>query len=128
MNITENLNIENKNNQNSQNMNNKTLFNYIKSLFKDKIESIDFFIKIIKEQGGLKSLYNGMSTAIIGSIISYGVYFFTYQYWKDFMAKYFNNKGVVLTSLITSLLAAVCTAILSNPIWVLNSRIANNKV
>ncbi len=82
--------------------------------------------KIIKKEGFL-SLYNGISSALIGSAQSYGVYFFAYQYWKNIFVKYGFSKNIIYDTLCTSFLGAVCCAVATNPIWVLNTRIIQAK-
>lgn len=82
--------------------------------------------KIIKEEG-VSGLYNGISSALVGSVQSYSIYFYMYQFWKNYFVRHNLNKNVVFDSLCTSFLGAVCTAVLTNPIWVLNTRMSQSK-
>lgn len=82
--------------------------------------------KIIKEEG-VSGLYNGISSALLGSLQSYSVYFYMYQFWKNYFTRHNLRRNVVFDSLCTSFLGAVCTAILTNPIWVLNTRMSQSK-
>lgn len=84
-------------------------------------------LKSIIKNEGVKGLYSGISSCLIGSIMSYGVYFFSYQYWKNYFVRHNLGRNVVFDSLCTSFLGALCTAITTNPIWVLNSRMSKSK-
>jgi adenine nucleotide transporter 17 len=90
---------------------------------KTAIESLNKLLALLKKEG-VSRLYSGMSSALVGSVISYGIYFFTYKMWNNALINLGIDKGVVVNSMITSFLAATCTALGSNPIWVLNTRMA----
>jgi adenine nucleotide transporter 17 len=105
---------------------NEGLFNYIKNLVSKKIRSLDFAKNLINREG-IKTLYKGMSSAFIGMIITYFIYFTAYKYFKNLLIKNNFTKGVIIDSLITSFLAACASSIGSNPIWVLNTRMAKAK-
>ena len=68
-----------------------------------------------------------MSSSVIGSVATNGVYFCTYKFWDKVLDFFDLKQSVVTDSIITSLLAAICTAFVSNPIWVLNSRMTKSK-
>jgi hypothetical protein len=74
------------------------------------------------------SLYNGLSSALFGTVVTQGVYFGSYKFFKIFLKQLNFQKGIVIDSIITSLLSAVVTAIVSNPIWVFNTRMASKNV
>jgi adenine nucleotide transporter 17 len=80
-------------------------------------------VEILKKQGLLR-VYSGMSSALIGIIIASGIYFFAYRLFNNLIIEYSLSTNVVIDTLITSFLAGSCTAITSNPIWVLNTRMA----
>ena len=42
--------------------------------------------KIIKEEG-FNALYNGIGSCLVGSACSYGVYFSSYKYWKNYFIR-----------------------------------------
>ncbi len=88
--------------------------------------TIIFIKKIISEEG-IKGLYSGISSCLVGSIFSYGIYFFAYQYWKNYFIKHNLNKNVVFDSLCTSFLGALVTAVSTNPFWVINARMSQSK-
>jgi hypothetical protein len=79
--------------------------------------------KVIAEEG-IWSLYKGISVAYVGIIVTYGVYFFAYKYFKNLLIKLGLKIDLIFESMITSFLAACCSSISSNPIWLLNTRIA----
>lgn len=92
------------------------------SAFIKKWDTLDFAIKLIRERGPL-CLYRGMTSALVGSIQTNAIYFCSYQFFKSFLSSNLKPKTSLVTySLITSFLAATITAILSNPIWILNNR------
>jgi adenine nucleotide transporter 17 len=83
-------------------------------------------IKIIENEG-FSNLYNGISSAMIGIVFSSGIYFCGYKYFKNVLERNNFSKGIIVDSMITSFLASTVTSCLSNPIWVLNSRMAKAK-
>lgn len=84
------------------------------------------FKKIIKEEG-IRGLYSGISSCLFGSVVSYGIYFFSYEYWKNYFVRNNLNRNVLFDSMCTSFLGAVCTAVTTNPVWVLNARMSQSK-
>jgi adenine nucleotide transporter 17 len=76
---------------------------------------------------GPGALYKGISSAFLGIIVTYGIYFYAYKSFKNLLIKNNFNKGVVIDSIITSFLAACASSVGSNPIWVLNVRMAKAK-
>jgi adenine nucleotide transporter 17 len=80
-------------------------------------------VDVLKKEGFLR-LYNGMSSALVGIIISSGIYFFSYRLSNNLILENNLSTNIVLDTLITSFLAGSCTALTSNPIWVLNTRMA----
>lgn len=100
--------------------------NKIKKIFRNKVEILKFVGDIMKIEGVL-GLYNGMSSAILGTVASSGSYFLAYKFFKDFFNYESFNKQLALKSMITSLLGAFVSATLSNPVWVLNNRMTRSK-
>jgi hypothetical protein len=61
-------------------------------------------------------------------VVTNAVYFFAYKYWQKVFLK-FNvgfKPGNVYFSIISSLFAAITCALVTNPIWVLHTRMANS--
>jgi len=85
------------------------------------------FIKDLYLRNEITTLYDGLSSSIICSIVSNGVYFCSYKFWDRVFDFLDLKQSKVTDSIITSLLAAFCTAIISNPIYVLNSRMTKPK-
>ena len=90
-------------------------------------ENIDVFkycFDIIKTEGA-SVLFDGMSSAVLGGIVQNGVYFCSAKIFS-YIFKHYNfkiNNGI-LDSMLINLLSAICTALITNPIWVLNIRMA----
>jgi hypothetical protein len=85
------------------------------------------FIKDLYLRNEITTLYDGLSSSIICSIVSNGVYFCSYKFWDRVFDFLDLKQSKVTDSIITSLLAALCTAFISNPIYVLNSRMTKPK-
>src|SRR5690606_15296590 len=71
------------------------MFNYLKN----KFSTFQFLVDLL-ESGKVLTLYNGISSAVVGAAISYGVYFFSYQLFKNLFVKYNIDKGVAINSFI----------------------------
>jgi hypothetical protein len=84
-------------------------------------------MKIIKKNGFL-SLYNGMTSSIIGSVVQYAVYFCSSKFWGNVIDHLKLKPGNITRSIIVNLISAICTALITNPIWVINARMANSEV
>lgn len=80
-------------------------------------------VDLIKKEG-LSVLFSGVLSAILISITQHGSYFSMRRFWKDFLSNFPKNK--VVKSLLVNFLAAVVTAIITNPIYIVNTRMANN--
>ncbi len=76
-----------------------------------------------------KSLYKGISSGLFGNIVTNAIYFLAYKYWQKIFLRIFSNlqPGDIYFSLISSLFAAITCSIVTNPIWVLHTRMANSK-
>jgi hypothetical protein len=85
------------------------------------------FIKDIYLKQEITDLYDGLSSSIICSVVSNGFYFCSFKFWDRVMDFLDLKQSKVTDSIITSLLAAFCTAVISNPIYVLNSRMTKPK-
>jgi len=73
-------------------------------------------------------LYKGISSGLFGNILTNAVYFFAYKYWQNVILKFSENfkQGDIYFTLISSLLAAITCAIVTNPIWIVHTRMANS--
>ncbi|WFD03202.1 mitochondrial FAD carrier protein flx1 [Malassezia obtusa] len=75
---------------------------------------------------GVRGLYRGVVPNIVGNASSWGLYFLWYTMIKEYMARNSTSENPVRLSATGHLLAAtesgVLTAILTNPIWVVKTR------
>lgn len=100
-----------------------------KSKFISFLEKFDTF-KTLRElylNNRLASTYDGMSSSVMGSVVTNGFYFCSYNFWDKILEFLDMKHNVARDAILTSLLAAICTALVSNPIWVLNSRMTKSK-
>ena len=92
----------------------------------NKIEIIKYTIKLIQQDGFL-SLYDGMTSSIFGSMVQYAIYFCASKFWS-YTLDHMNSKlGGLGKTMLINLVAATCTAIVTNPIWVVNARMAKKR-
>jgi solute carrier family 25 (peroxisomal adenine nucleotide transporter), member 17 len=103
-----------------------SFFQWLKKYISSKIKSIEFAKGLIKREGPW-ALYKGISSALVGIVVTYGIYFYAYKSFKNMLIKNNWSRGVVYDSLVTSFLAACASSVGSNPIWVLNTRMAKAK-
>ena len=74
---------------------------------------------------GFMSFYKGMSVALVGTVASFGGYFFFYRMLKNIVLHSFKMKESQLTSkqiMLISALAGSTSSVLANPFWFLNTR------
>nr|XP_004039368.1 mitochondrial carrier protein, putative [Ichthyophthirius multifiliis]EGR34064.1 mitochondrial carrier protein, putative [Ichthyophthirius multifiliis] len=86
------------------NKQNKSMYQIVKQVYKNE-DIIGF--------------YKGMTPMLIGNFISYGIYFFWYQFFKDLM-KIQNGDNVGYLK--ASFLSGIITTIGTNPFWVVQTR------
>ena len=81
--------------------------------------------KKMKKEDGLKSFYKGLPMALIGTIASFGSYFFCYRLLKNIVLHRFKmTESQLLTKHIMPItaLAGATSASFSNPFWLVNTR------
>lgn len=67
--------------------------------------------------------YTGISSMLVGNMLSYGIYFF----WYELLKKKISPKLIqLLGNSITSFSAGIITSIFTNPFWVINTRMTEN--
>jgi len=90
-------------------------------------ENIDIFkycFDIVKSEG-ISVLFNGISSSIFGGLIQNGLYFCSVRIFNELFKRYnFNTGKGIINSMLINLLSAIFTALITNPIWVLNIRMA----
>jgi len=81
-------------------------------------------VKTIVVEDGIRGLYNGMSPNIVGAGAAWGFYFFFYNQGKSFFQAGDRNKQLAAsTHLLTASMAGVLTLTMTNPIWVVKTRL-----
>ena len=78
----------------------------------------------MKTEGPL-TLYKGLSSGLIGVVLSFATYFYWYRLLKNFWYRVLGREelGDLDISLIT-FLSGMINAFLTNPIWLLNTRMS----
>lgn len=84
--------------------------------------SIPHAIKTIKRTQGLKGFYSGLKPMMIGSALSYAIYFYVYEKIKTIF-----KKSSMLNSLCSSAIAGAITSVIVNPFWMLQTKLALSK-
>ncbi|GIJ89880.1 hypothetical protein Asppvi_008826 [Aspergillus pseudoviridinutans] len=80
---------------------------------------------IARREGGITAFYRGLTPNIIGNSTSWGLYFLCYGKTKDLMRRLRGSRVLELTStdyFVASGLAGLATSVLTNPIWVIKTR------
>jgi len=76
---------------------------------------------------GLSSLYAGYESAIVGTAYANAVYYYLYQFLNELMTSVTQHKPLhLLDNIIVAALSGAATAVASNPIWVINTRLSLN--
>ncbi|CAG8511488.1 12477_t:CDS:10, partial [Gigaspora rosea] len=88
----------------------------------------DAIIKIIKDEG-FSGLYSGVSSAIFGIAVTNGVYYYFYEWTKAMFEKSAKSKRPISIkeSMLSGAIAGALTAVVTNPIWVVNIRMTTRK-
>merc|ERR1711981_104827 len=76
--------------------------------------------KQIYRADGLRGLYNGASSNILGSGLAWGGYFFLYERLKQ--SKIFGNTTSTSTEFLNGVAAGFGVQVVTNPIWVVKTR------
>ena len=87
-------------------------------------ESINDFMYFLKEKG-IAPLYKGLSSAILISIIQNGLYFLFKIKFNNIINMYI-SKNTIFKSFLSNLLSGIISAIITNPLYIINMRMANN--
>lgn len=85
---------------------------------------VDAFRSIYREKGFFRGLYQGVTPNVIGNGMSWGLYLFLYNTTDVLInGNEYGRKRLTLTDRITyATVAGTCTVVLTNPIWVLKTR------
>lgn len=119
--------VENGISNNLEDTQNNESNNIFKNLLFKIYENIDIFkycFDIIKNEG-VAVLFDGMSSSVYGALIQNGVYFCSVKVFNHLLKSIkFQMSNQILNSMLVNLLSAILTAFITNPIWVLNIRMA----
>ncbi|KAL1923646.1 uncharacterized protein VTP21DRAFT_8626 [Calcarisporiella thermophila] len=87
--------------------------------------SFDALKKIIQREG-FSGLYSGLDSALFGIAVTNGVYYYFYEWTKSSFMK---AKRIMSTgeSMLCGAIAGAATAIITNPIWVVNTRMTTKR-
>ncbi|CBX92216.1 hypothetical protein IAQ61_000394 [Plenodomus lingam] len=77
--------------------------------------------RVIWLEDGIRGLYRGLGPMLLGYIPTWAVYMSTYEYTKDFLNPQMDNKWLART--LASLTAGGCSTLVTNPIWVVKTRL-----
>lgn len=84
---------------------------------------IDAFRSIYREKGLFHGLYQGVTPNVLGNGISWGLYLFLYNTVDVLHSDHFQRKQITLKDrLIYSTIAGITTISITNPIWVVKTR------
>lgn len=70
---------------------------------------------------GIKSLYKGLGTTMIGLVPNWGIYFFCYEYAKDVLSEH-EKIPFIQKNILSSVFAGALTTIATSPLWVIRTR------
>ncbi|RMZ69254.1 mitochondrial carrier [Pyrenophora seminiperda CCB06] len=77
--------------------------------------------RVIWIEDGIRGLYRGLGPMLLGYIPTWAVYMSTYNSTKDILYPQMENKWLART--LASLVAGGCSTLVTNPIWVVKTRL-----
>lgn len=108
----------------------KTSFQVYTGKFKSKT-ILSTFKDVVKQEGFFR-LWKGLTPALIGNAVSWGLYFYFYNKGKSLLLQYkhkyyeiyygFRNKLSTLEHLITAYCVGSVCLLFTNPIWLIKTR------
>ena len=96
-----------------------------KIVFKDNFNSFKYITETIKQEG-IYTFYNGLMGSLVGSVFSFGIYFFWYKVFKLALQVGRNTNSINI--MLISLMAGVISSIWTNPIWIIQTRMWVDKL
>lgn len=97
-----------------------TIVNHPLDVIKIRLQLHKEPLRILLSQLSLRDYYRGVLPNLIGNISSWGMYFGMYELLKPWISKYTTSSTVVYLGLL--MLAGVSTLVITNPIWVVKTR------
>eukprot|EP00347_Sterkiella_histriomuscorum_P012920 403366715 len=86
------------------------------------------YLKQLIEKEGFLSLYKGLTSGLIGVVLSYGIYFWWYRFFKNFYKIVLKRQDLSdLDITIITTIAGTLNSVVTSPIWFLNARMAVSK-
>ncbi|CCF60238.1 hypothetical protein KAFR_0J01740 [Kazachstania africana CBS 2517] len=77
---------------------------------------------LFKDNKGISALYRGLGINLIGNSVAWGLYFGFYRFSKDFLKQNTNFNNDSLIYLTSGTMSGLITSLLTNPIWVIKTR------
>lgn len=89
---------------------------------KKKVGAYQHLCEVIKKEG-IVGMYKGLQTGLIGTVVSFGIYFFWYRFFKNAF-RHFTGKEQFsdLDVAIITALSGIINSLMTNPIWFINTR------
>jgi adenine nucleotide transporter 17 len=90
-------------------------------------------VKRIVAREGVSGLYAGLDSAVFGISVTNFVYYYWYEWMRSFFEKAATKAGraskklTTVESMLAGALAGSATVILTNPIWVVNTRMTTRR-
>lgn len=85
-------------------------------------------IQKILQKEGFSGLFSGIHSALFGIAVTNGVYYYWYEMARDLFLKTSNRKMMsTLESMLAGAVAGAATVVITNPIWVINTRMIVKK-
>jgi hypothetical protein len=90
----------------------------------NKFSSIGYIAELLRKDGIL-TFYKGLNSALIGTVLSYGIYFWWYRLFKNLFQQMLDRKEFSdLDITIITFVSGMINSILTSPIWFINTRMA----
>ncbi|KAI8674042.1 hypothetical protein NCS55_00726900 [Fusarium keratoplasticum] len=77
--------------------------------------------KVIWREEGIRGLYRGLGPIVMGYLPTWAVYFTVYNKSKGWLSQHYDNSHLV--NLCSSITAGASSTIVTNPIWVIKTRL-----
>ena len=89
-----------------------------------KFNSITYILELLKKEGIL-TFYKGLNSALIGTVLSYGIYFWWYRLFKNAFQQILGRKEFSdLDITMITFVSGVINSVVTSPIWFINTRMA----
>ncbi|KAK7969624.1 hypothetical protein PG996_001935 [Apiospora saccharicola] len=79
--------------------------------------------RVIWRQEGLRGMYRGLGPIVLGYLPTWAVWFTVYNESKEYLTKTGNMQHPILVNFCSSIFAGASSTIVTNPIWVIKTRL-----